>query len=289
MAFPEDHLARFHKMDDAKEMWEAIKSRFGFNNKSKKMQKYLLKQQFKEIHGADVSHEDANQKFLRSLLSSWSQVALIMRTKPGLDNLSFDDLYNNLRVFERDVKGHFASDCRAKGNQHSRRSDVGYNRNKARDNGKRPAYQDDSKALVTIDGKDIDWSGHVEEDTQNYAMMAYSSSNSGSDNEVKSCSKTCAKSYARHKKLYDEQRDKLGDASVEITTYTLALKKVKAQLLCHQQNQQAYEQKIRFMKIDIDDKTDVLAYHKKLLAEALKEKKDLKTKFENWQKLFNKS
>nr|GEZ64833.1 hypothetical protein [Tanacetum cinerariifolium] len=36
-------------------------------------------------------------------------MALIMRTKPGLDNLSFDDLYNNLRVFERDVKGTTAS------------------------------------------------------------------------------------------------------------------------------------------------------------------------------------
>nr|GEX54324.1 hypothetical protein [Tanacetum cinerariifolium] len=56
--------------------------------------------------------------------------------------------------------------------------DGGYNGNKARDNERRPAYQDDSKALVTIDGEDIDWSGHVEEDTQNYAMMAYSSSNS---------------------------------------------------------------------------------------------------------------
>nr|GFA88812.1 hypothetical protein [Tanacetum cinerariifolium] len=93
------------------------------------MQKYFLKQQFEgfsvstskglhkeydmfqtllsqlEIHGAGVSHEDANQKFLRSLPSSWSQVALIMRTKPGLDTFSFDDLYNNLRVSERDVKG----------------------------------------------------------------------------------------------------------------------------------------------------------------------------------------
>ncbi|GJZ92131.1 retrovirus-related pol polyprotein from transposon TNT 1-94 [Tanacetum coccineum] len=28
MALPEDHLAKFHKMTDAKEMWEAIKSRF---------------------------------------------------------------------------------------------------------------------------------------------------------------------------------------------------------------------------------------------------------------------
>nr|GEW24495.1 hypothetical protein [Tanacetum cinerariifolium] len=114
-------------------------------------------------------------------------------------------------------------------------------------------------------------------------LMAYSSSNSGYDYEVKSCSKACEESYARLKKLYDDQRDKLGDASVEITAYTLALKKVEAQLLCHQQNQLAYEQKIRFMKIDLDDKSDVLAYHKKLLVEALKEKEDLKTKFKNWQ------
>nr|GFB03121.1 hypothetical protein [Tanacetum cinerariifolium] len=62
-----------------------------------------------EIHGAGVSHEDANQKCLRSLPSSWSQLALIMRTKPGLDTLSFDDLYNNLRVSERHVKGTTAS------------------------------------------------------------------------------------------------------------------------------------------------------------------------------------
>nr|GEX47039.1 ribonuclease H-like domain-containing protein [Tanacetum cinerariifolium] len=130
MALPEDHLAKFHKMAYAKEMWEAIKSRFSSNDESKKMQKYLLKQQFEgfsvstskglhkgydrfqtllsqlEIHGVGISYKDANQKFLRSLNSSWSQVALIMRTKPRLDTLSFDDLYNNLRV---DVKGTTAS------------------------------------------------------------------------------------------------------------------------------------------------------------------------------------
>ncbi|GJZ86297.1 ribonuclease H-like domain-containing protein [Tanacetum coccineum] len=103
MALPKDHLAKFHKMTDAKELWEAIKSRFGGNDESKKMQKYILKQT------GGVSTEDANQKFLRSLPLVWSQVALIMRTKPGVDSLSFDDLYNNLRVFENDVKGSTAS------------------------------------------------------------------------------------------------------------------------------------------------------------------------------------
>ncbi|GKF88955.1 hypothetical protein Tco_0262918, partial [Tanacetum coccineum] len=43
-----------------------------------------------------------------------------------------------------------------------------------------------------------------------------------------------------------------------------------------------YEEKIRFMKIDLDDKTDVFTYHKKLLAEAEKEKEDLKAKVEKW-------
>nr|GFA37564.1 xylulose kinase-1 [Tanacetum cinerariifolium]GFA37582.1 xylulose kinase-1 [Tanacetum cinerariifolium] len=112
MAILEVHLAKFHKMTDAKEMREAIKSRFGRNDESKKMQKYLLKQQFEsffvsnskglhkgydrfqsilsqlETHGAGVSNEDANQKFFRSLPSSWSQVSLIMRTKPGVDTLN---------------------------------------------------------------------------------------------------------------------------------------------------------------------------------------------------------
>ncbi|GJX21312.1 hypothetical protein Tco_0223989 [Tanacetum coccineum] len=46
MALPKDYLAKFHKMTDAKEMWDAIKSRFGGNDESKKMQKYILKQQF---------------------------------------------------------------------------------------------------------------------------------------------------------------------------------------------------------------------------------------------------
>ncbi|GKD01112.1 hypothetical protein Tco_1171386, partial [Tanacetum coccineum] len=42
-----EHLRRFHGMDDAKEIWEAIRTRFGGNANSKKVQKAVLKQQFK--------------------------------------------------------------------------------------------------------------------------------------------------------------------------------------------------------------------------------------------------
>ncbi|GKD70583.1 hypothetical protein Tco_1324673, partial [Tanacetum coccineum] len=58
MALPEDHLAKFHKMTNAKEMWEAIKSRFWGNDESKKKQKYILKQQFE---GFSVSNSEGLQ------------------------------------------------------------------------------------------------------------------------------------------------------------------------------------------------------------------------------------
>ncbi|GJS89725.1 hypothetical protein Tco_0772361 [Tanacetum coccineum] len=43
MAIPKEHLRRFHGMDDAKEIWEAIRTRFGGNANSKKMHKVVLK------------------------------------------------------------------------------------------------------------------------------------------------------------------------------------------------------------------------------------------------------
>ncbi|GJT99641.1 ribonuclease H-like domain-containing protein [Tanacetum coccineum] len=57
-----------------------------------------------EVHGAPISMEDINQKFLRSLPPSWNQIALIIRNKPYIDEIDIDDLYNNLRVYEDEIK-----------------------------------------------------------------------------------------------------------------------------------------------------------------------------------------
>ncbi|GJW25697.1 retrovirus-related pol polyprotein from transposon TNT 1-94 [Tanacetum coccineum] len=48
--------------------------------------------------------EDINQKFLRSLPPSWSQIALIMRNKPDMDQVDIDNIYNNLKVYEDEMK-----------------------------------------------------------------------------------------------------------------------------------------------------------------------------------------
>ncbi|GJV53404.1 hypothetical protein Tco_1449145 [Tanacetum coccineum] len=57
-----------------------------------------------EVHGAPISKEDMNQKFLRSLPSLWNQIALIMRNKPDIDEIDIDDIYNNLRVYKDELK-----------------------------------------------------------------------------------------------------------------------------------------------------------------------------------------
>ncbi|GJU58354.1 reverse transcriptase domain-containing protein [Tanacetum coccineum] len=79
-----DHMADFHHLDDAKDIWLAVKARFGGNEESKKMRKSSLKQ----------------------------EVAITLKTKGGLDFLSFDDLYNKLRTLEIDVKGGSSYDSR---------------------------------------------------------------------------------------------------------------------------------------------------------------------------------
>nr|GFB10704.1 hypothetical protein [Tanacetum cinerariifolium] len=223
-----------------------------------------------------------------------------------LDTLSFDDLYNNLRVFEHNVKGTTASSS----NTQNVTFVSAKNTSSTNDEEScslilkiqlvliRPKWNASIsiKCGIFLEIAELKGTKTTEEEMLGtietkletmvedlHIRMIQNLCNSGSDNEVKSCSKACEESYAILKKLYDDQKDKLGDASVEIIAYTLALKKEEAQLLCHQQNQLAYEHNIRFIKIDLDDKTDVLAYHKTLLAEALKEKEDLKTKFANWQ------
>ncbi|GKE73305.1 hypothetical protein Tco_1535346, partial [Tanacetum coccineum] len=102
LAILDEYLLKFHNVPDAKSLWAAIKSRFRGNDESKKMQRNVLK----------LSNEDINQKFLRSLPPSWSQIALIMRNKPDIDHIDIDDLYNNLRVYEDEMKSTVSGDFR---------------------------------------------------------------------------------------------------------------------------------------------------------------------------------
>nr|GEX80385.1 ribonuclease H-like domain-containing protein [Tanacetum cinerariifolium] len=183
--------------------------------------------------GTQLDHEDLEQvdEFdLEELHLKW-QVAMISTRlkkfyKKTRRKLHFDAKEpvgidkRKVECFNYHNTGHFARECKSKGNQDSQRKNVGNTIYKAKGNGKRPAKQDEHKAMVTIDGEDT---------------------------EVTSCLKVSEESYAKLKNLYDEQREQPGVTSIEIQAYTLALKKLESQLVCHQKNQLAYEEKISQM------------------------------------------
>ncbi|GKD96170.1 hypothetical protein Tco_1380067, partial [Tanacetum coccineum] len=108
---------------------KARTTRFGGNEATKKTQKTLLKKMYKKfsipstesldtifnriqkivsqlaVLGENISQEDLNLKFLRSLPSEWNTHVVDWRNKPDLDIMSFDDLYNNFKIVEQEVKG----------------------------------------------------------------------------------------------------------------------------------------------------------------------------------------
>ncbi|GKA45573.1 retrovirus-related pol polyprotein from transposon TNT 1-94 [Tanacetum coccineum] len=129
MALPNEHQLKFNSYKDAKTLMQAITNRFGRNAATKKTQKNLLKQQYEnfvasstevieqtyerlqklisqlEMHGEVIPQEDINQKFLRSLSQEWTMHTIVWRNKPEIETLSLDDLFNNLKAYESEVKG----------------------------------------------------------------------------------------------------------------------------------------------------------------------------------------
>nr|GEU34945.1 hypothetical protein [Tanacetum cinerariifolium] len=99
-SIPDDHVADFHYMDDARDIWNAVKARFGGNAKSKNMRKSMLKQEFLEFKISEAEGLHKGYDRMQKILS------LTLKTKGGLKLLSFNDLYHKLKTLEVDVKGY---------------------------------------------------------------------------------------------------------------------------------------------------------------------------------------
>ncbi|GKB12076.1 hypothetical protein Tco_0845999 [Tanacetum coccineum] len=129
MGIPNEHQLKFNSIKDAKMLLEAVEKRFGGNATTKMTQRNLLKKQYEnftapsskmldqtfdrlqklvsqlELLDEKLSQEYVNQKLLRSLSPEWNTHAVVWRNKANLDTMSMDDLYNNLKVYEPEVKG----------------------------------------------------------------------------------------------------------------------------------------------------------------------------------------
>nr|GEX24033.1 ribonuclease H-like domain-containing protein [Tanacetum cinerariifolium] len=163
MGIPNEHQLEFNSIKDTKKLLDAVEKRFGGNATTKKTQRNLLKQQYEnftasssemldqsfdrlqklvsqlEILEEKLSQEYVNQKLLRSLSPEWNTHVVVRRNKAGLDIISMDDLYNNLKKTGRKLtvngnetigfdksnvecynchkRGNFAKECKALRNQ----------------------------------------------------------------------------------------------------------------------------------------------------------------------------
>ncbi|GJY19177.1 hypothetical protein Tco_0390668 [Tanacetum coccineum] len=250
MALPEDHLAKFHKMTDAKEMWDAIKSRFGERlHKGYDRFQSLLSQL--EIHGAGVSTKDANQKFLRVFESD---VKGSTGSSSSSQNVTF-------------VSSESTSSINDVSTAYGVSTSSGYN--SQRENSS--SYTDEhmysffanQSSGPHLDHEDLEQLDEFELEEMDLKWQG-----------------TFLESVDQ-KEIKTVEEEMQGTPDIEQKIMGGHLENKRNLKLCNSGSNT--EEKIRFMKIDLDDKTDVLTYHKKLLAEAVKEKEELKTKIENFQ------
>nr|GEY25933.1 hypothetical protein [Tanacetum cinerariifolium] len=96
MALPNEHLLTFSQYKDAKTLFEAIQARFGANDATKKTQKTLLKQMYENFNAHSTESLDSIFNRLHKIVS---QLAIL-----DLDTMSIDDLYNNFKIVEQEVK-----------------------------------------------------------------------------------------------------------------------------------------------------------------------------------------
>ncbi|GJS27018.1 hypothetical protein Tco_0487638 [Tanacetum coccineum] len=98
MGIPNEHQLKFNSIKDDKKLLKAVKKRFGGNEATKKTQRNLLKQQYENFTAPSLEMRDQTFDRLQKLVSQLELLA-------DLDTMSMDDLYNNLKVYEPEVKG----------------------------------------------------------------------------------------------------------------------------------------------------------------------------------------
>nr|GEY60258.1 ribonuclease H-like domain-containing protein [Tanacetum cinerariifolium] len=134
--------------------------------------------------------EDINLKFLRSLPTEWRTHTLIWRNKTDLEDQSLDDLFNNLNIYEAEVKSSSSTSPTTQNivfvssqSTDSTRESVSDVNSVSAASTKVPV-----SAFLNVDGHADYESKEADEEPTNYALMAFTSSSSSSfDNEVAPC------------------------------------------------------------------------------------------------------
>ncbi|GJU77547.1 retrovirus-related pol polyprotein from transposon TNT 1-94 [Tanacetum coccineum] len=105
---PNDNYSLIDSNDTGKDLWDALERQirgFEYGEQDRKAAILYECETFKATEGEQLLDTYLHYlQLLRSLPSAWNNIALIMRNKSDLDTLSMDDLYNNLKVYESEIK-----------------------------------------------------------------------------------------------------------------------------------------------------------------------------------------
>nr|GEW57064.1 putative ribonuclease H-like domain-containing protein [Tanacetum cinerariifolium] len=198
--------------------------------------------------------------FFLHLSSSWFPYDLCYdgnddpNNKTDLEEQSRDDLFNSLKIYEAKVKSSSSTSTTTQ--------NIAFVSTSNTDSTNEPVRAAASFSAIDADDleeMDLKWysvttvtrrdtlQGSVEEEPTNYALMAFSSLSSSSDNDVVSCSKAC-------------------------------LESVEARLLVYQQNESVFEEDIKLHKLEVQLRYNALVSLRQNLEKAKQERDDLKLK-----------
>ncbi|GJV84979.1 putative ribonuclease H-like domain-containing protein [Tanacetum coccineum] len=216
--------------------------------------------------------------------------------------MRFNDLYNNFKIVEQEVKRTASSsssfqnmafemavsiakhedkkvflgnwECRGPRNQD--------NRNRNQDSSRRTVNVEEisSKAMLAIDGAGFDWSYMTDDEVPtNMALMAFSDSEVHND---KTCSKTCLKSFETLKTQLDDLRVEFNKSEFNLANYKRGLASVEEQLVFYKKNEVIFCEQLVVLKRDISYKDLEISMLKSELEKLKQEKESNQLKIENF-------
>ncbi|GKE27407.1 ribonuclease H-like domain-containing protein [Tanacetum coccineum] len=289
MAIPKEHMRRFHGMDDAKEIWEAIRT----------------------------------------------------RTNPEIDNLSIDDLYNNLRVFEQEIQGASKTSSSAQNVAFVSQSKSSTNKVKSGFSGAYSSCTPSTSSTnipekevlagfadeviyslfakqtedldllhedleqiddVDIEEMDINWQiamiairmkkfykktgrrvrvdGKTPVGFDKKKLECFNYHNTG--HFARECTargihdgKKKRDSLYQHQEAGKQEKNQIGDQEAQILAYSQAVKKLEAQLVTSQKQQLSLNEKLAFQANEIHEKDEKLKRYRRIGMKAVKEKEQL--------------
>nr|GEY29906.1 hypothetical protein [Tanacetum cinerariifolium] len=280
MALPDKHQLKFNFHKDAKTLMEAIEKRFGGNTETKKVQKTLLKQQFENFTGSNSENLDQIHNRLQKLVSQLKihgvslfqkDVNLNQSTSPQLDNEDLKQIdVDGLK--EMDLKWQMAM-LTMRARRFLQKTGRNLGDNKVTSMGfdmskRRTALVENSTSNALVSQCDCigsyDWSYQAEEEPTNFPLMAITSSNSSSDNEVPSCSKAYSKAYAQLHSQYEKLTDDFQKSQFDVLSYQA-------------------EENTKLLNVEVQARDTALVTLRQKLNQAEQERDDLKLKLDKFQ------